>query len=68
MLPFLTHSSYSIPTDNFTAHVTVHDGKPGGLMDQDFIHNGKKLINPLDSTAQTLSIDNLCSQRFCHIL
>ena len=33
-----------------------------GLYDQDYIHNGKKLVNPLDSVARTLMLGgDLCS-------
>jgi len=32
------------------------DGDPTGLHDQDFIHNGKKLINPLDSPVRVLQL------------
>ena len=37
----------------FTAHITF-DGSISGLHDQDYIHNGKKLINPLDSASRRL--------------
>jgi hypothetical protein len=32
------------------------DGNIEGLHDQDYIHNGKKLINPLDSPVHTLQL------------
>lgn len=33
-----------------------------GLHDHDYIHNGKKLVNPLDSMARTLMLGgDLCS-------
>ena len=32
------------------------ENKVRGLHDQDFIHNGKKLINPLDSAVKTLQL------------
>ena len=40
------------------------NGESVGLHDQDFIHNGKKLINPLDSPAKTLQLgmDVACIQ------
>ena len=36
----------------FTATLDF-DGNATGLYDQDFIHNGKKLINPMDSLVRT---------------
>jgi hypothetical protein len=34
----------------------IASGQVQGLHDQDFIHNGKKLINPLDSPIQVLQL------------
>ena len=44
-----------------TAHIA--DGtKVSGLHNQDYIHNGKKPVNPLDSVARTLMLGgDLCS-------
>jgi len=38
-----------------TASLNEH-GDASGLHDQDWIHNGKKLINPLDSSVKTLQL------------
>jgi hypothetical protein len=34
----------------------IANGQVQGLHDQDFIHNGKKLINPLDSPVRVLQL------------
>lgn len=40
-----------------------------GLHDQDYIHNGKKLINPLDSKVRTLRLgaDLAIHQQICQV-
>lgn len=50
---------FSIPWKSwpFTACVE-NDGDISGLHDQDFIHNGKKLINPLDNASKRLVLGN----------
>lgn len=51
-------------THSFTTEGFIH---AHGLHDQDYIHNGKKLINPLDSTARTLKLgDHVAS--LCHFV
>ena len=39
----------------FTSAINIH-GEATGLHDQDYIHNGKKLLNPLDSNVKTLRL------------
>lgn len=61
MLPFLLSkptmdSPYTINHPNFSAAITIEEGQPSGMADQDFIHNGKKLINPLDLPSRKLML------------
>lgn len=61
----VTKKRRSIPWVGWKLSVLLNaDGESMGLHDQDFIHNGKKLINPLDSPAKTLQLgmDVACIQ------
>jgi hypothetical protein len=50
-------SRYELPWEGFVLSASVvHSGSVSGLHDQDFIHNGKKLINPLDSLVRVLQL------------
>jgi len=44
-------------------------GEATGLHDQDYIHNGKKLLNPLDSNVHTLRLgaDITLHQQICQV-
>lgn len=42
----------------FSHSYNTENGDPTGLHDQDFIHNAKKLINPLDSPSKVMHIGN----------
>ena len=47
----------SIDWDGWLLTVVVDEnGNYSGLHDQDWIHNGKELINPLDSPVKTLQL------------
>lgn len=51
--------NFSIPDDNFTMACSANsdgDITGFGLPDQDFIHNGKKLINGMDQSNRDLTI------------
>ena len=61
MMPFLLSKDklaapYSVDHTNFSAAITLQDDLPIGMADQDFIHNGKKLINPMDLPSRKLMI------------
>jgi hypothetical protein len=53
---------FHIPWVGWTFSGSLHsNGAASGLHDQDYIHNGKKLINPLLSAARTLQLGgDLC--------
>ena len=52
----------------FTSAINIH-GEATGLHDQDYIHNGKKLLNPLDSNVKTLRLgaDMALHQQVCQV-
>lgn len=52
----------------FSSHVNLH-GEATGLHDQDYIHNGKKLLNPIDSNVCTLRLggDLALHQYICQV-
>jgi hypothetical protein len=51
-------SRYELPWEGFVLSASVVDsGSVSGLHDQDFIHNGKKLNNPLDSPVHVLQLE-----------
>ena len=58
---FDTSQTYTVVHPKFRIHASVRDTPEGSyvynLMDQDFIHNAKKLVNPLDHSKDVLSID-----------
>ena len=48
---------YEIPWEGWALSCEwLGENKISGLHDQDFIHNGKKLINPLDSPVKNLQL------------
>ena len=48
---------FEVPWEGFVLSAVLEVGnRVQGLHDQDFIHNGKKLINPLDSVVKTLQL------------
>lgn len=48
---------FEVPWEGFVLSAVLGVGnRVQGLHDQDFIHNGKKLINPLDSVVKTLQL------------
>lgn len=51
-----SESKYFVEEDSFIVAAHVVNRLPSGFMIQDFIHNGKKLINPLDQTSRSLLI------------
>ena len=52
----------------FTSVVNA-DGKATSLHDQDYIHNGKKLLNPIDSNVWMLRLDGdlALHQHICQV-
>ena len=53
----ITGVRFSINWEGWLLSAVVdEEGKCSGLHDQDWIHNGKKLINPLDSPVKTLQL------------
>ena len=52
----------------FTSSMNV-DGEATGLHDQDYIHNGKKLLNPIDNNVRTLRLggDLALHQHICQV-
>lgn len=46
----------SLPTPNFTVS---WDPSANQLMDQDYVHNIKKLVNPLDHATKSLRIGEI---------
>ena len=57
---FNTSQGYTVNHPNFVVHASVKESPEGShvfnLMDQDFIHNAKKIVNPLDHSKRLLSI------------
>ena len=58
---FDASQTYTVGHPNFRIHASVRETPEGSyvynLMDQDFIHNAKKLVNPLDHSKHVLSIN-----------
>jgi hypothetical protein len=53
-------SRYEVPWEGFILSASLVDiSSVSGLQDQDFIHNGKKLINPLDSPVRVLQLGGI---------
>lgn len=56
---FTSHawSRYTIPWEGFALSASIDSsGVVHGLHDQDFVHNGKKLVNPLNSSMKFLQL------------
>jgi hypothetical protein len=52
-----TQNRYTVPWEGWLMSAGLdNEGRIHGLHDQDFIHNGKKLINPLDSPVRILQL------------
>ena len=67
MMEAFEDSDYTLDDDTFLVSAKVSEQLPHGLMDQDYIHNGKKLINPLDQASRQLHIGNSSTCTACYI-
>jgi hypothetical protein len=61
---------FRIEWEGWQLSAKLHEGnRVTGLHDQDFIHNGKKLVNPLDSPVKTMQLgeDVCCLEHIGHV-